>query len=450
MPSMWSDHLYRALPMTLTPWGPSEQLRTRRLRPGPGGSRAVAARNQRERLMGATVAVVAERGYEVTRVADLLELAGVSRSAFYRHFANKQECFVATVEEMVDQAGQVIAGAYTDAEGSWDDRLQAALSALLEMIVDQPAAARLCFVDVYAAGPEAIERAERIADDLVDLAVDALRESPERAGMPRDLVRAILGGLRQIIQTRLRHRREAELIDLGPDLFAWGVSYRTPPEPLRRPRRLPRQAREHRTADLDSDQPRERILAAMTELIAEKGYQATTITEIAQRASVSLTTFYVHFEGKEDALLATIDDADRRLQALALPSYAAAPDWPRAVRNGLYAFFAFLASNPGSAQLGGVDIYSAGPHALERHEASLMGAGGLLTPGYELYPETGEIAAEAIAGSIAALFYEQQRHKGAGRLYEIAPAAVFLALAPFTGSEEAGKVANEGWEPAAG
>ena len=66
---------------TMTPWGPADRLRERRLRPGPSHSREDRTRNQRERMMAAMVAAAAERGYAGTRVADVLEIAGVSRSS---------------------------------------------------------------------------------------------------------------------------------------------------------------------------------------------------------------------------------------------------------------------------------------------------------------------------------------------------------------------------------
>ena len=67
------------------------------LPPGRGTPRDVAERNQRERLFAAMVATVAKKGYEATTVADLVELSGVSRSAFYQHFEGRQACFLATV-----------------------------------------------------------------------------------------------------------------------------------------------------------------------------------------------------------------------------------------------------------------------------------------------------------------------------------------------------------------
>src|SRR6476661_8512319 len=88
--------------MVRTPWGDAAQLREKKLRPGRGTPREEAERNQRERLFAAMVATVAEKGYEATTVADLVELSGVSRSAFYRHFEDKKECFLTAAEALIE------------------------------------------------------------------------------------------------------------------------------------------------------------------------------------------------------------------------------------------------------------------------------------------------------------------------------------------------------------
>ena len=49
-----------------TPWGPSDSLRGRRLRPGPGASSEEVEKNQRERLYGGTIAAVHSLGYEAS------------------------------------------------------------------------------------------------------------------------------------------------------------------------------------------------------------------------------------------------------------------------------------------------------------------------------------------------------------------------------------------------
>jgi len=425
--------------MTLTPWGRADELRMRQLPPGPSKDRVAVERNQRERLMGATVAAVAELGYEATRVADVLELAGVSRNAFYAHFDNKQECFLATLDAVATMAGAAVLDRYRNAEGAWHERLAAAFELMAEMVVAQPAAARLGLVEVYAAGPEALERLEAIDRRVEKTVLEALSESPERVAMPREIVRAILGGLRKIMHTRVREGREAELPGLVPELLEWALTYRSPPQRLRRPRKPPAELVAKRP---EADDGWRRMLYAVTELVAEKGYPAMTITEIAEGAGVSLTTFYAYFSGKEEAFLATLADAQERLLSATLPIFKAAKDWPHGVSAGLHAFFAFLATDATTARLGVMAVWATGPRGLDLRARGMAAFSALLDEGYRNYPETKRAAGEAIGASIDALLYDYLRRKGADRIYEIAPTAAFIALAPFVGSEAAAEVAN--------
>ncbi len=430
-------------PRTMTPWGAAEELRSRQLRPGPGHDPHAVARNQRERILGATVAVVAEQGYEATRVADILELAGVSRAAFYRHYDNKLECFLATLDELAAMARDQVVDSYRDNDRPWDERLRAVFEGLVEMILAQPAAARVWLVEIYSAGPEAIERMERLADQLERLAIAAIDETPERSGMPAEGVRAVLGGLRQIVSTRLRHGTEAELPALVPDLLDWALRYSAPSVRLRKPRKPPRLP----ATTPDPDPQRRKILAAVTELAAQTGFQEMTTTEVSQRAAISLTTFYNHFPSKREAFMAAIDDGERQLVESTLPAYEQASDWPHAARDVIHAFFAFNATHPAMAQLGGHRIFSSGAEGFDRHEHATGRFGTVLALGYREYPDVSPIAAEAISASVAALLYQQIRRHGPKRLYEVAGIASFIALAPFVGTDEACALANAGWHP---
>ena len=55
--------------------------------------------SQVRRLRGATIAAVAESGYAPVTVADIVRRARVSRAAFYAHFADKEDCFLAATRE---------------------------------------------------------------------------------------------------------------------------------------------------------------------------------------------------------------------------------------------------------------------------------------------------------------------------------------------------------------
>jgi len=427
--------------MTQTPWGDSSQLRSRKLAPGYRLPPDSVARNQRWRLMAAMVAAVAEHGYEKTTVGQVVEVSGVSRTAFYRHFADKEDCFVAAVDGTI----QFAMAAVTEAHGrdsTWDGRLIAVFEAFVEQIVAQPAAARACFLEVYVAGNRAIEHADQGAAAFESWIRAGCEQSADYAGIDPAVVRGIVGGMRKVIFKRLRLGEEAQLPELAPLLANWALTYKTPGVAIRRPRlRGPVPNGEPRFVAHDQV---ERIFAALAAVVREKGYWAMTLDDVAERAQTSFSTFYSHFRTKEDAFLAAYDTGVAQAYAATLPPYQRAPDWPHAVRAALEGFLGYLARETDWAHAGVVEVLAAGRRGMERRDGAIEMFAALLDPGFELSPTTPPVAAEAIGGAIYDLLYDQIRERGAERLPELLPLATYIALAPFTGSDEAAAVANEG------
>ena len=116
------------------------------------------AENQRRRMYGAMIEAVATNGYGRTSVKQVVTLAGVSRRAFYEQFANKQECFLATLDLIAGQAMDSIAMAYRSTEGTLEQRLGGALTTFAEVVQRNPKGSRLMLVDAPSAGPAGWER----------------------------------------------------------------------------------------------------------------------------------------------------------------------------------------------------------------------------------------------------------------------------------------------------
>ncbi|HXF30679.1 MAG TPA: TetR/AcrR family transcriptional regulator [Solirubrobacterales bacterium] len=422
--------------MTKTPWGDAAKLRERKLRPGRGSSREEAERNQRERLFAAMVATVAEKGYEATTVADLVSLSGVSRSAFYRHFEDKQACFLAAIEAMVDPAlGTLAAGPGTQGmEGAHE-----AFASFIELIVAQPAAAKMCIVEVYAAGPEGAALIDKTMQRVEKAAKALLDQVPDKKGMPEEISHAIVGGIQKVIHKRLYRDQVEELPALIDGLWEWVFCYPVPPGPLRATRR-----RNVKTLPFEQRQalasPPERILRALAAVVAEKGYPDTTVADVVEKASTSQRTFYEHFKNKEDAIVAALDSGSAHMLAAALPAFRRAPDWKHAVHDTIEAMFAFGAEEPEYARMGGVEMYAAGKRALDQREVVTEGMEGLLAPGYELRPDTPPIAAEAVGGALYSLLYDHVNRKGPETLPQLVPTLVYVTLAPFLDAEDAYEV----------
>jgi AcrR family transcriptional regulator len=441
--------------MVLTPWGESDSLRGRRLSPGPGTPRDEVLANQRERLFGAMVASVSERGYRATTVGHLAEISGVSSRTFYDLFADKQACFLATLEAIIEaaiayaaqRAGELVedpapggVSLPDDAlrAGSWEERAGQGLRSFAEMIVAQAAAARLALVEAYTAGPEALVPLERAMAGFEWLTRQVLEQSPERAEMPAEMVMALMGSQQEISRNRLREGREKELPGLTEELWGLLLSYRPPPQPLRPVGRPPK-------AQPETDEPHdhaERALRALAAVVAEKGYADTTVDAVLKRAQMSATTFYANFDGKDDAMLAAIDSFCSQIVAAAMPAFRRAGDWPHGIRAAFGALFNFLASRPALANLTMVEVYAAGLEAMQRRIEALRPLQELIAGGYGLAPETPRITAEGIVGGVYTLAYRRLRDAGPGSLPALAPVCAYITLSPFVGPDEACRIAN--------
>lgn len=128
--------------------------RTRRLPAGVHGiPRELVERNQRERLIAAMAEVCAKRGYAFATVADVARQAGVSTASFYRQFADKQECMLASFEELFGRLLEEVERAY-EREAEPMAKAKAAVGAAAELLAADLPTARLLTVEVVAAGAE--------------------------------------------------------------------------------------------------------------------------------------------------------------------------------------------------------------------------------------------------------------------------------------------------------
>ena len=147
---------------------------------GPHGlSREEVELSQRERLLQATTEMVAERGYVKTTVADILARAGVSRATFYQLFRDREDCFEAAYRANAEMIAAVMAGELerVKASGELDPlkRLDRVLGVYLTALRNAPALARVFLVEVYAAGPEAIEQRRASLERFVDIVAETHR-----------------------------------------------------------------------------------------------------------------------------------------------------------------------------------------------------------------------------------------------------------------------------------
>src|ERR1700751_696691 len=111
---------------------------------------------------------------------------------------------------------------------------------------------------------------------------------------------------------------------------------------------------------------RARIYAAMIELVAERGYCAVTISELARLAGVSKRTFYEHFPGgKQECFLRTYELVVRRSCKRVGAAQADCSDWRQRLQLAFRAWTDGIAGEPKAARLALEEAFAAGPAALD-------------------------------------------------------------------------------------
>jgi AcrR family transcriptional regulator len=188
------------------------------------------------------------------------------------------------------------------------------------------------------------------------------------------------------------------------------------------PRPLPRGPHNLARGDVLASQ-RQRMLDAMAETVAEKGYAGTTVGDVVSGAGVSRKTFYEHFRDKEDCFLAAFDSGvDALLEAIA----AAEPEEATRmslVRARVRAYLVTLAARPAFARTFLIEVLAAGPRALERRQRVLTRfeefLRGLHVEARREFPDLPEVRDVVWVAAVGALNEVVSQHVREGRAEEL-------------------------------
>jgi AcrR family transcriptional regulator len=180
--------------------------------------------SRRRLLLEAMVRVVGAKGYRATSVADVIEEAGTSRATFYKHFDDKQECFLAAYDMLVDQVfTQVVANC--NGEQPWQERMRTGLATIVELFALDPRLARTAIVEVAAAGADARRRHWNAVARFTEF-LEAGRELADGRELPENIALMAAGAVSGLIFDELLAGRAERLPELLPELlFALLVPY---------------------------------------------------------------------------------------------------------------------------------------------------------------------------------------------------------------------------------
>jgi len=165
-------------------------------------------------------------------VEAIVARAGVSRRSFYEHFRNKEDAFLAAYDAVVRQQARQIRRAYFG-ETTVQARLRAGIRAYLEFTASDPDVARMCIVEVFAAGPRALARrneAMRMFAEIIEDNIHELLPGCRRAALTAE---TIVGGIHEVVFSRVLAGRTDELPGLADDLLETILMLDVGPDKLR-------------------------------------------------------------------------------------------------------------------------------------------------------------------------------------------------------------------------
>jgi AcrR family transcriptional regulator len=189
---------------------------------------------------------------------------------------------------------------------------------------------------------------------------------------------------------------------------------------------------------------RARVISALAEVTAEKGYRAVTIADIVSRAGIARNTFYENFSSKEDCFLAASELAVKEAVRRVVDAAVKVESWPARVEAGLAAFLHYVASEPALARTCIVEALSAGPAAVERYEQSIQAFVPLFRLGRQVSPQGRNLPGtleEAVVGGLFWVVYQRIVIGETEQIEELLPELVEFSLTPYLGTDAAERAA---------
>lgn len=396
------------------------------------------------------VAAVARHGYAGTTLRELVTIAGVSKSTFYEHFESKQDCFLATFDDVIGAVSERVGAAYQTG-GDSREKLRAALAEVMDIAVTEPEITILITVESLTLGSIGFAHMEKGAVAFEALIGQSFAESRSRKAVSPTIVRAITAGIRGVIYRHIREGRAKELPGAVDELVDWAFAHQAAdsdavraairavrsesgPGPVAGEgialdwREPPDSARSR--AELTQ---RERIVRAISQLVVEKGYETLSIPAISARAGTSNQTFYENFDNKREAFMAAFDATSEAALLTVRNAYSSAGGGPRGIGAAIRAGLEQIASNELLARLTFFELQSAGPVALDRADAVMDSVTGFLDVSAEdeaRYIEVSANIAHAVGSGCWSVIQHGLMEGEAAALPELGPTLARILLTP--------------------
>src|SRR4051812_4322197 len=174
-----------------------------------------------------------------------------------------------------------------------------------------------------------------------------------------------------------------------------------------------------------------RLEGAMVEATARHGFAATTVSELVGLAGVSKTTFYQHFDSKQECFLATFDAIIDEVTARVSETYREPGDLRQRLTRALSTFMEIAADEPAAASLAAIDSLTLGKAGIAHRERGSQAFEVMVRQSFDHSPspvQVSDMTVRAIVAGIRGVVYRCLRAGQAERLPELVEELVEWAL----------------------
>ena len=189
-------------------------------------------------------------------------------------------------------------------------------------------------------------------------------------------------------------------------------------------------------ADVLTPSERDRILRAMADLCAERGYANADLAVVLERAEVDHEAFDAHFSGKEDCAVAAVNSMVS--ESLAAVSMVSGDSEPERRRKQIKALVELVGERPGFARLTFIQARQAAtPRLRDTYESAVHVLALMAERASRGGSQLPSSAARGAIGGAEAIVRRELTYGNPNQISRCLPDFVYAALVPFVGQREA-------------
>jgi AcrR family transcriptional regulator len=212
--------------------------------------------------------------------------------------------------------------------------------------------------------------------------------------------------------------------------------------------RLPR-GRHGLSAEFVARNQRDRLITGLIQALHDVGYENTTVSIIGQRAAVSKSDFYKHFESKDDCFVAAYDAAVERIRESLVGACEGIPeeDWAGRIGAALRTLLERFDAEPELASIVLVEGLRAGRGVYDRYQLAVESFVNLMREGAPVGVDGAAVPPttdEAVVGGITSMVGRRLLAGQERDLSELFPEILEFVLAAYLGADEARRIVSAG------